>query len=310
MSGSVLIIDGDPTFAENAQAALEQAGLTVHVRFDGSVDDVRSLRPQVLMLSAELPRGSGFGICSRIRRDRTLRDMPIFITTAEAPAAALSRHAQSAEPANDYARKDIAMADLVSRVGKLIAQAPAPEPTTTPAGPPPLPPPRPAKSAPPAPVEGAPLEELWPGSQWTAAWRQAGVELEAGTTGRATPEQRLAQLRQLVKHHEARERSYQALWEEAMERGQLLARRVITLTADLTSTQGRLDETERALDDSSEQLASVQTEFKTFEAEIRRIFSEKDAEEQASQAKLAELGAARDELTAALEAAKERHADD
>ena len=72
MGGSVLIIDGDQQFAESAQSALEAAGITAHVRPDASLDVVRALRPHVLMLNVELPRGSGFSICSRIRRDKAL----------------------------------------------------------------------------------------------------------------------------------------------------------------------------------------------------------------------------------------------
>jgi len=59
MGGSVLIIDGDTVFAESVQAALEAAGIGVHLRFDGAFEAVRELRPHVVMVNVELPKGSG-----------------------------------------------------------------------------------------------------------------------------------------------------------------------------------------------------------------------------------------------------------
>src|SRR5215470_12703392 len=126
MSGVVLIVDADQGFTESAQGALEAEGVTVHVRDDASIDVVRRLKPTVMVVSVELPKGAstGFSICSRIRRDRELRTLPILLTSSEASVEALKKHAQSNDHADDYARKPIAIPDVVARIGRLLSNAP------------------------------------------------------------------------------------------------------------------------------------------------------------------------------------------
>ncbi len=326
MSDSVLILDGDPTFAENAQKALEAAGMTVEVRFDASLDDLRALRPRVLVLSAELPRGSGFGICSRIRRDPGLRGTAIFMTTSEATPQALSRHARSSEPANDYARKDIPMADLVDRVGRLLAAAPtlmtadphdAPHtgPTTDrlQAGPPPLPMRSDSLNGETVgPTSGSmhQMLELWPVDILESDLRQAtgSNDVEPPPSGRTSPEERIDYFRQLVKKHEERERVFNRLWEDLQARGRDLARRLVNATAELAEARAAATEARKDQAAEEQRRRAVQTEFQTFEKEIRRIFSEKDEEDQQRRSELAQLRVARSSQSSALEEAKEQRA--
>ncbi len=333
MSNSVLIIDGDPSFAETAQGALEDAGLTVHVLIDATLDDVRTIRPRVLMLSAELPRGSGFGICSRIRRDKTLKDTAILMTTSEATEQALARHAKSSEPANDYARKDISRTELVDRVGRLLALVPAPAATEPIPYPPPLPrsdiagpatggaarPMSSRSSGPVSSLTAGPVSsgtthmlELWPKESFDTEFRQAlsAHEVDPLPDGRATPEQRLTHLRRQVKQHELREKAIRLLWNRVVGRGQELARRIVTVTEDLGDHKNALAESERRAQTAEQQQQAVQIEFQTFENEIRRIFSEKDRDESALKDQLQRLTAERDEATAALAQADERRRDD
>jgi hypothetical protein len=58
MPGTVLIVDADLAFTEPTQQALEAQGLTVHVRDDAPIDLIRKLRPHVMMVNVELPRGA------------------------------------------------------------------------------------------------------------------------------------------------------------------------------------------------------------------------------------------------------------
>src|SRR5438046_9186764 len=123
MTQTVLIVDADLGFTEPAQVALEAQGVTVHVRDDASLDLIRKLRPTVMMLNVELPKGAstGFSICSRIRRDRELRATPILLTSSEASTEALKKHAASADHADDYARKPLSVDDMLARIGRLLA---------------------------------------------------------------------------------------------------------------------------------------------------------------------------------------------
>ena len=149
-------IDGSP---ESTQAALAARGIVAHVESDASLETLRSIRPQVLLLNVELPRGSGFSICSRIRRDKLLCRTPILLTSTNSPLEALERHAASPDRADDYARKPVSVEDIVARIDRLLRRSrepgpadearPAPErPAAAPNGAPAGPRPGPSLSAP------------------------------------------------------------------------------------------------------------------------------------------------------------------
>jgi CheY-like chemotaxis protein/DNA repair exonuclease SbcCD ATPase subunit len=128
MTHSVLIVDADQGFTDSTTLALEAKGLMVHVRDDAPLDLIKKLRPTVLMLNVELPKGAttGLSICSRIKRDRDLQKTPILLTSTDASIDMLKKHAQSADRADDYARKPMSIEDVLARLDKLILIAPPP----------------------------------------------------------------------------------------------------------------------------------------------------------------------------------------
>lgn len=210
MSGSVLIIDADPLFAAQAQASFEGAGLVVAVRDDASLDTIRKLRPSVLVVNVELPKGSGFSVCNRLRRDKELQLIPILLTSSAADGGeAFRRHSTTPERADDYAPKPVDQAELLARVKRLLALAeernvpsgaleagmaevsvagaslPPPPPPSSAGGPPPLgggarPPVGPASVAPPPiprppPIPGRPPPIPGGTTQSTALPSQSGA---------------------------------------------------------------------------------------------------------------------------------------
>lgn len=329
MGGSVLIIDGDQQFAESAQNAFEAVGITAHVRPDASLDVVRSLRPHVLLMNVELPRGSGFSICSRIRRDKALRETPILLTSSDTPVAALKKHAESADRAHDYAKKPIEIPELVVRIQALLKLAPErAEDEAPPAadGPPPMPG---GQAPPPMPPKlrrtdggssdnlGAaqanlPDGDLWPKERFEEVMRgsSSAPSGDIRLKGRSTPEERIEQLRQQVKQLESQRRAVQDAWGEITLRGQDLARKVVSLGATVRDKDQELSQLQEAKADTEAQRASVENEFRAFQEEITRIFQEKDAEEQANQAHLAQLDETQKSLQSQLQASEERQVDD
>jgi CheY-like chemotaxis protein len=157
MGPSVFIIDGDEDFTAVAQHALEAQGWQVVIRDDGSIDQVRRVRPAVIVLSIELKAGSGFSICSRLRRDKELKTTPILLISGEQSSGnAFRKHAETVDHADDYALKPIEADELVTRVGALIAEA---KKRGLPDSPPPAPPVQASENAgvpPPARSMGAP----------------------------------------------------------------------------------------------------------------------------------------------------------
>lgn len=377
MVGTVLIVDADQGFTQPAQTALEAQGVTVHVREDAPIDFVRKLRPTVMMLNVELPSSTGFSICSRIRRDRELKQTPILLTSSEASAEALKKHAASSDRADDYARKPVALDDLVARISRLLANSPVTaaeprsadaqvsaangaaqaqsavavepgddlvaqlrmeldQPSEAPppsaelkpppptgemtraaparpapdgAGPPPLAPP-PLRREPPAAPPPATAEELWRPLRLEEALK-SGLEIaEPPSPAKATPEERLAFLRQLVKYYEAKDKVFRDVWNTTQQQGVELARRAGALGVDLQNKERRLAEILQDRDQVHRRLQAVETELKTFQEEITRIFRDKDAEEQATLARMSALEQASSALSSELQSARAQNRDD
>ncbi|MCB9690227.1 MAG: hypothetical protein H6736_00280 [Alphaproteobacteria bacterium] len=287
------------------------------------------------MLNVELPRGSGFSICSRIRRDKALQKTLILLTSPTPRWRRCSATPRPPDRANDYAKKPLQPGDVVVRIERLLAIAPErPEPEPEPEGPPPWPHRRPSRAGAAAPAGGPPPmppklrrtdgggssppqaalpeEELWPRAQYDDAIRGAvsPMSQEIRLTGRATPEERIEQLRQQVKQLEQQKRSVQDAWGGIDLRGQELARRVVSLGLEGQAKDGQIQELIGERDRAAQQLEDVRNEFRAFQEEITRIFQEKDAEEQVRLAHYGQLEQSNLALSAQLQEAQERQLDD
>lgn len=115
---SVLLIESDTVFAQHLTAALEPAGYSVITVGDGAsgVDRARSSLPDAIVLSAELPDGSGFAVCSRLRRAQELSAIPLILTSSEATPAAIEAHKQNRGRADAYLLKPFDPAALLDQV--------------------------------------------------------------------------------------------------------------------------------------------------------------------------------------------------
>ncbi len=337
---SILIVDSDQGFAQSAQDALEILGIAVHTVDDASIDTVRKMRPAVVLLNVELGRKpmAGFSLCSRIRRDKDLKDLPIFLTSSEATPQSLEKHAQSTDRANEYAIKPVAIEALIGKLTEMLEAAPEPSPSdnggwdpedededgldpqvrTPPppiprgasANPPPLP-----QGPPPLPKTGdvgspATDTDLWPAQRFEDAFRQATASEPEQALGRASPEERLNALRSLVKKYQTREKALKSTWDEVMQRGADLARQVVALQLNQQQAEARLEEVIRTRDTTQTRLGAVESEFRAFQEEITRIFQEKDAEEAAKLARTAEIEDANTTLREQLHQAHEALSDD
>jgi chromosome segregation ATPase len=362
---SVLIVDSDLAFAQSAQDALEVLGVQVQVMDDASIDVVRKFRPTVLLLNVELARKpmGGFSLCSRIRRDKDLKDLPIFLTSSDATPQSLEKHSKTGDRADEYARKPVAIEELIGRLERMLEAAPDPgpsangdtgsfdkdwdDPPRTPDLPPPLPrgatggpPPLPGAGPPPlkkatsdlpprlptadlprAPSEAMPAAppplirvpdegELWPSAHYEDAFRQATAAEQEQPLGRASPEERINALRNLVKKYQTREKALRGTWDEVMQKGAELARQVAAAALQQQQKDDRTEELIRTRDAAVTRLKTVEGEFRAFQEEITRIFQEKDSEEAAKQEHLQRLEEDNAGLRNQLQGAHEALSDD
>lgn len=99
---------------------LRSRGYEVVESEDGeqALAQVRSKRPDLVLLDAMMPRRSGFEVCAALRADPELKDLPIVLLTAMGPeAAALGAQAG----ADDCVAKPFRVQDLLSRIEARLA---------------------------------------------------------------------------------------------------------------------------------------------------------------------------------------------
>src|SRR5262249_3353742 len=119
-----------------------------------------------------------------------------------------------------------------------------------------------------------------------------------------------AYLRQLVKYYESRDKVFRDAWNQTQQQGQELARRTVSIALDNQSKDRRLSEVLTDRDNLHRRLQAVETEFRTFQEEITRIFREKDAEEADNRTRMSGLEAMNEKLSSDLKAALEQNRDD
>ena len=81
MSKTILIVDDDPTIRDVLERYLRREGYAVRAAADGqaALQEVRSHKPDLVVLDLMLPGVDGWEICRRLRAESTL---PILMLTA------------------------------------------------------------------------------------------------------------------------------------------------------------------------------------------------------------------------------------
>lgn len=322
MRQTVLIIDDDRPFTAPLRGVLEARGHRVVVHEDASLDLVKAIRPSVILVNAELPRSSGFSVCSRVRHDRDLRATPIMLTSESTSKEALTKHSERPERANLYAAKPLSPVQVVGMLERLMGVA-APsqsrsasdEVTSSEGSPLGAELRRPIANGKhrSSPVRPADAEaDRWPRGRFdTELDAVLGPESGEVHPSRSMPsEVRMEPLRAVPTRPQHREQGVQSLFQEMNERGQELGRRLAGLEQQLEAATARLNQVETEKAEVAARLAETEKSFRSFHDEVTRIFTDKDAEEQATLDRLQEAQAQSQELDRALAKAREQHRDD
>ena len=79
----VLIVESEPALAKSLSDAFQKRGTTSVITGDGgeALNLARSEKPALIILCVELPRGSGYSVCNKLKKDPEfagMRDTPEF----------------------------------------------------------------------------------------------------------------------------------------------------------------------------------------------------------------------------------------
>src|SRR5277367_5661789 len=118
----VLVFESDPSFAGELRTELGRLGAIVQVVDDGNVglQVATSDRPNLILLSIELPRMNGFSVCNKLKKDPQLKDVPLIIMSSESSEETFEQHRKLRTRAEDYVHKPIAFGELMKHIQTFV----------------------------------------------------------------------------------------------------------------------------------------------------------------------------------------------
>jgi CheY-like chemotaxis protein/chromosome segregation ATPase len=128
MTIKVLVFESDPAFADELRTELNTLGCATTVVDDGNVGLQRAAteKPDLILLSIELPRMNGFSVCNKLKKDPALKDVPLIIMSAESSDETFDQHKKLRTRAEDYVHKPIAFAELQNHIQQFVSLGASP----------------------------------------------------------------------------------------------------------------------------------------------------------------------------------------
>ncbi|MGH7298458.1 MAG: response regulator transcription factor, partial [Polyangiaceae bacterium] len=122
MPTKVLVFESDPAFAGELRNELGKLGCSTTVVDDGNVglQQAASDKPDLVLLSIELPRMNGFSVCNKLKKDPTLKEVPLIIMSSESSDETFEQHKKLRTRAEDYVHKPIAFGELLRHIQAFI----------------------------------------------------------------------------------------------------------------------------------------------------------------------------------------------
>jgi CheY-like chemotaxis protein/chromosome segregation ATPase len=118
MPTKVLVFESDIVFAGELRSELGSLGCTTTVVDDGNVglQQAASEKPDLILLSIELPRMNGFSVCNKLKKDPNLKDVPLIIMSSESSDETFEQHKKLRTRAEDYVHKPVAFGELLQHI--------------------------------------------------------------------------------------------------------------------------------------------------------------------------------------------------
>jgi len=126
MTKKVLIVDDEPNIVAALDYLLRRSGYEVHAAADGeaALRQVQAVAPDLVLLDVMMPEKSGYEVCQRIRSHPEWSKIRIMILSAKGREADVSKGLSLG--ADAYITKPFSNAELVERIGALLAAEGAP----------------------------------------------------------------------------------------------------------------------------------------------------------------------------------------
>lgn len=121
MASKILFIEQDTPLVQALRDELSKYDIQVFAtpHGDKGAEEAAVLKPDLILLSVELPDGNGFLVCKKIKKNPDSDQIPIIILSAEQSEGVFEQHRKLKHKADDYIRKPISISELIERIKAL-----------------------------------------------------------------------------------------------------------------------------------------------------------------------------------------------
>ncbi|MGD0675589.1 MAG: response regulator, partial [Polyangiaceae bacterium] len=122
MPTKVLVFESDAAFAGELRSELDALGCTTTIVDDGNAGLQQAIadRPDLILLAIELPRMNGFSVCNKLKKDPSLKEVPLIIMSTESSDETFDQHRKLRTRAEDYIHKPIAFRTLLEHIQNFV----------------------------------------------------------------------------------------------------------------------------------------------------------------------------------------------
>ena len=121
MAKTILLIEAEDEFAGQLTAEIEARGGVVERTSDGKEGlKVAENGVDAIVLCVELPKMSGYAVCNKLKKNKTLKEIPLIITSSEATPKTFDQHRKLKTRAEEYVIKPCEASEVVDKIHGLI----------------------------------------------------------------------------------------------------------------------------------------------------------------------------------------------
>jgi len=129
VSKRILLIDSDEGFARGLSSAIKARGFaaTLATNSEQGMSLAQKDNPDLIIVCVEAQPTNGYMLCTRLKKDDQLKDIPVILTSANATPDSFEKHKKLKTRAEEYLIKPFAPQAMLEKASQLLGVKLAPE---------------------------------------------------------------------------------------------------------------------------------------------------------------------------------------
>jgi len=129
VSKRILLIDSDEGFAKGLSSAIKARGFaaTLATNSEQGMSLAKKDNPDLIVVCVEAQPTNGYMLCTRLKKDDQLKDIPVILTSANATPDSFEKHKKLKTRAEEYLIKPFAPQAMLEKASQLLGVKLAPE---------------------------------------------------------------------------------------------------------------------------------------------------------------------------------------